>query len=119
MLKKQLGNMKEKVVYKRKIFIENFRKIKNQYFNEWQVAKAMYDSDVGYFFEFHHKTYDKKYVVFLSNEIKLKENGNEYCEIGVSNLNIKNDSHEEFIYIDNLSSMNEFGYAVAEYLKSL
>lgn len=101
--------------------IENFKKIKNQWFGDWQIGNVIEDMDM-YAFKFVNK--DGRDVTLVINR-KPKNNfadeskKYEILLMSSSSSTISSNFIEDIIYIDVMADMELFGESVSHYLNSL
>lgn len=100
--------------------IENFKKIKNQWFGDWQIGKVSEDKTY-YALQALHKEGKRSVTIVIFREDRIE---GEYFETAYQIVMMidgssTNDAIEDIIYKSVLEDMELFGEALVHYLNTL
>ena len=102
------------------LVIENFKKIKNQWFGEWQIGKAIMEEKTYYALQAQHSNGKLKVTIVILREPKMDENFEKYYTISLIDDDIGSSSIiEDNIYHSVLEDMELFGESLTHYLNTI
>lgn len=100
--------------------IENYKKIKNQWYGDWQIGKII-EEDTHYALQAFHKSGKRSVTIVLFREDKID---NEYFETAYQ-ITMLDDAKgiseaiDDIIYKAVLEDMGLFGEALSHYLNTI
>jgi len=99
--------------------IENYKKIKNQWFGDWQIGKII-EEPIHYALQAFHKN-GRSVTIVIFREDRLE---GEYFEVAYRILMLDdkysvNESIDDIIYKSVLEDMELFGEALSHYLNTI
>jgi hypothetical protein len=102
------------------LIIENYKKIQNKYFGDWQIGRIA-EEQTYYALQAHHKFEKRSVTVVIFREDKIE---GEYFEIAYNISLIDDDKGnssiiEDIIYKAVLEDMELFGESLVHYLNTI
>lgn len=102
------------------LVIENFKKIKNQWFGDWQIGKAIMEEKTYYALQSQHSSGKRSVTIVIIREPKLDDNLEKYYSISLIDDAIGTSSIiEDIIYHSVLEDMELFGESLTHYLNTI
>ena len=100
--------------------IENFKKIKNQWYGDWQIGKGIMEEKTYYALQGQHSSGKRSVTIVIVREPKIDENFEKYYSISLIDDDIGSSSIiEDNIYHVVLEDMELFGESLVHYLNTI
>ena len=102
------------------LVIENFKKIKNQWFGDWQIGKGIMEEKTYYALQAQHSSGKRSITIVILREPKMDENFEKYYSISLIDDDKGSSSIiEDVIYHSVLVVMELFGESLTHYLNTI
>ena len=99
--------------------IENYKKIKNRWFGDWQIGKILEEKSF-YALQCFHSSVKRSITIVILREPKMDENFEKYYSISLIDDDIGSSSIiEDVIYHAVLEDMELFGESLVHYLNTI
>ena len=100
--------------------IENYKKIKNQWFGAWQIGKMIMEEKTYYALQCQHSSGKRSVTIVIIREPKLDENIEKYYTITlIDDAKGSSSIIEDTIYHAVLEDMELFGESLVHYLNTI
>jgi hypothetical protein len=100
--------------------IENFKKIKNQWFGDWQIGKGIMEEKTHYALQSQHSSGKRSVTIVIFREPKMDDNLEMYYTISlIDDFKGSSSIIEDVIYHSVLEDMELFGESLVHYLNTI
>jgi hypothetical protein len=102
------------------LVIENFKKIKNQWFGDWQIGKGIMEEKTYYALQSQHSSGKRSVTIVIIREPKFDENFEKYYTISlIDDAKGRSSIIDDIIYHSVLEDMELFGESLTHYLNTI
>ena len=100
--------------------IQNYKKIKNQWFGAWQIGKGIMEEKTYYAFQAINSNENRSVTIVIVREPKMDENFEKYYSISlIDDAKGSSSIIEDTIYHVVLEDMELFGESLIHYLNTI
>lgn len=100
--------------------IENYKKIKNKWFGDWQIGKGIMEENTYYALQATSPIEKRSVTIVIHREPKLDDNFEKYYAISlIDDVQGISSTIDEIIYHSVLEDMELFGESLSHYLNTI